>query len=422
MGKFARLGNDLYGGRKSIDFVEKKGLWYLVSAVLVGACIAIITLKGLAFGVEFTGGTQYRVDQLSSVPDPQKRADELRQAVIDLGVDGGLPTVTTAGATTLVVEMESLSTAEGDEVIETIKKVTGASEDDVSPSDIGASWGREVAQRAGLGVGVFLVLTVLFIWIYFREWKMSVAALVALAHDILITVGIYALSGFPVTPAAVTGLLAILGFSMYDTVVVFDKVRENTTAKAMAQSRQSYAQAANLAVNQTLVRSINTSIVALIPIGSILVVSAIKLGESSLQDLALAQFVGMAVGVYSSVFLAPRILVHLKSFEPAVQAGDRRATARARRDADRYANVPAFTEDMPILDDPDAGGRSPQDGGVDGVDGDDERPRTPFQAPAARPTATGSGRVVPEAKAPVKESGAAHRPQPSKQPRSKRGK
>ena len=148
---------------------------------------------------------------------------------------------------------------------------------------------------------------------------MSVAALVALFHDIVLTIGVYALSGFPVTPAAVTGLLAILGFSMYDTVVVFDKVRENTHELRRSRRRPT-PRPPNLAVNQTLVRSINTSIVALIPIGAILYVSAVQLGASSLKDLALAQFVGMAAGVYSSIFIAPRILVQMKSARGRGQA------------------------------------------------------------------------------------------------------
>ena len=175
---------------------------------------------------------------------------------------------------------------------------------------------------------VFLVLVVLFIWAYFRQWKMSVAAIVALAHDVVITIGVYALSGFEVTPATVTGLLTILGFSLYDTVVVFDKVRENT--KAMKQTRMTYAEAANLAVNQTLVRSINTSIVALLPVGAILYVGAVQLGSGNLKDLALALFVGMAAGAYSSIFIATPLLVHLKSGEDSVKQAERRARARRR--------------------------------------------------------------------------------------------
>ncbi len=192
-----------------------------------------------------------------------------------------------------------------------------------------------------------------FIWAYFREWKMSVGALVALAHDVIITVGIYALSGFEVTPATVTGILTILGFSLYDTVVVFDKVRENT--RNLARSHQTYGEAANLAVNQTLVRSINTSIVALLPVGALLYVGVVTLGSGALKDLALALFVGMAAGLYSSVFIATPLVVQLKEMEPGVKAGDARARRHSKRkEADRFANVPAFSEDMPIMDEPSA--------------------------------------------------------------------
>src|SRR3954451_8535496 len=231
---------------------------------------------------------------------------------------------------------------------------------------------------------------------YFREWKMSVAAFVALAHDITITIGIYALSGFPVTPAAVTGLLAVLGFSLYDTVVVFDKIRENT--HDLRSSRQSYAQAANLAVNQTLVRSINTSIVALIPIGAILYVSAVQLGASSLKDLALAQFVGMAAGVFSSVWVAPRILVHLKSSESEVKLAERRAKSRARAEADRYASVPALTDDSPVADRPrelaDVEDLDDLDFEVD-AEAAESRPRSDTTA-----TGLGQGRTAPAARGP----------------------
>ena len=191
------------------------------------------------------------------------------------------------------------------------------------------------------------------IWAYFREWKMSVAAIVALAHDVIITVGVYALSGFEVTPATVTGVLTILGFSLYDTVVVFDKVRENT--KNIEHSTQTYAEAANLAVNQTLVRSINTSIVAIIPVGALLYFGVVLLGSGALKDLALSLFVGMIAGVYSSVFIATPLLVQLKELEPGVRAGDQRARKRRERhNVDPFANVPAYDEDMPVYDDPGA--------------------------------------------------------------------
>jgi preprotein translocase subunit SecF len=420
MGRFSRAGNDLYTGARSIDFVGRRALWYSISGVIVAFFLAAILLNGFKFGIEFTGGSEFRVDNLSSQNSGQAGADRARQAVISSGIkDVGTPVVTTSGSNSVIVQVEPISSAEGDQLQEVLRTTLDVRPGDISQSEIGASWGKEVAKRATFGVGFFLLLVVLFIWGYFREWKMSVAGIVALAHDIIVTMGVYSLSGFTVTPAAVTGLLAILGFSMYDTVVVFDKVRENT--HELRRKNQSYRDAANLAVNQTLVRSVNTSVVALIPIGAILFVSAVLLGASSLQDLALAQFVGMAVGVYSSVFVAPRVLVDLKEREKSVAESDRRAQARAKREADRYANVPAFTEDMPLGQEPE----TPYRGAVlvDDEEGEDEPvSRTPFRAPGSSPTATGSGRVVPSRKAPVQQSGSSKRNQPSRQPRSKRGK
>ncbi len=405
MGKFSRYGNDLYNGRRSIDFIGNKGLWYAASLALVGVAIAIIFIKGLNFGLEFTGGTQFRVG-LESSEVTQDNADDLREAIGSAGVEGAeSPTVATSGDSGILVQVEEMNADRTNQITEVIEDTVPAL--DISTDEIGASWGQEVAQRAATGVAVFLVLVMLFIWGYFREWKMSVAAMVALFHDIAITIGIYALSGFPVTPSAVTGLLAILGFSLYDTVVVFDKVRENT--HELLQPGQSYADAANLAVNQTLVRSINTGIVALIPIGAILYVSAVQLGASSLQDLALSQFVGMAAGIYSSVLLAPRVLVHLKSRETEVVLAERRAKARKRAEADKYAAVPTYRDEAAVP------ARSQQDD--DDFVEDDAEP-----AAATRSTeALGRGRVAPPARGPVRQSNASGRVQPSRPTKSKRG-
>lgn len=418
MGKLSRYGNDLYNGHRSFDFVGKRWLWYGISAVLVGLAITAIVVRGLNFGVEFTGGTEFKLNGLTEQSASQESADDLRDEVAGSGVEGAEnPTVTTAGTSSLVLTTEDLSDEGSAEIqsllLEQFPEVGDAS--DISEQDIGPSWGREVAERALLGIAIFLVLVVLFIWGYFREWKMSVAALVALFHDIAITIGVYALSGFQVTPAAVTGLLAILGFSLYDTVVVFDKVRENTTK--LRKSTQSYSDAANLAVNQTLVRSINTSIVALIPIGAILYVSTVQLGASSLQDLALAQFVGMAAGVYSSVMLAPRILVQLKSTETAVVEQERRAKARARAQADRYAAVPVYKDDLPVVP---PGDDDHADEPADEDEHDDEAPEG--GRPAASSGALGKGRTAPAAHRPVGRSNSAGRQQPVRQSRSKRGK
>jgi preprotein translocase subunit SecF len=414
MGKFSRLGNDLYTGRKSIDFVGKTRIWYAISGLIIVAAVLGLYFKGLNFGLEFRGGAQFTVS-MSSSQVTQDNADKLRNDVADTGIHSAQQVVvTTAGKNSIIVETEPVTPDESDKIVSTIEDSVGVTKADVSTDEIGPSWGKEVAKRSAIGLCVFLVLVTLMIWGYFRQWKMSVAAMVALAHDLIITVGIYALSGFEVTPATVTGVLTILGFSLYDTVVVFDKVRENT--KNLRASHQTYLEAANLAVNQTLVRSINTSIVALIPVGAILYVGAVQLGSGSLKDLALALFVGMAAGAYSSIFIATPLLAHMKSREPDVQELEKRLKARRRHEADRYASVPAYADDMAITSDPNA---APQQG---------EREEEPATArsggnrPQPNTEASGRGRVVPESRAPVRPSSASGRSQPSRKPKSKRGK
>lgn len=343
MGRYSRFGNDLYNGHRSIDFVGRKRIWAVISGVVLLLAVGGLVFRGLNLGIEFEGGTQYRVALPTSEVN-QQTVDKLRVEIPDAGVpEASSPTVTTSGTSTILITTESMTQDQSDKVTAQIAKSAGIADPakDISQDVVGASWGKQVVDKSVTGLIVFLVLVVLFIWAYFREWKMSVSAMVALMHDIVITVGIYALSGFEVTPATVTGFLTILGFSLYDTVVVFDKVRENT-AKG-PQARRTYAEQANLAVNQTLVRSINTSIVALLPVAVILYVS-LSLGAGSLKDLALALFVGMAVGAYSSIFVATPLLAALKSREKQISAADARAKVRAKRDADRYAAVPAVSE------------------------------------------------------------------------------
>ncbi len=425
MSKMSRLGQHLYDGSVSVDFVGKRRLWYALSGVIVAIALGGLFGNGLNLGIEFEGGVEYRV----SVPTSQvtdETAATIREAVAQTADDEGIgaassPTANTSGDTTIRVQTEPLTNDQSTLISEAIQEAAGVTADDISQDAIGATWGQAVADRALLGLGVFLVLVVLFIWAYFREWKMSVAALVALAHDVVITVGVYALSGFEVTPATVTGVLTILGFSLYDTVVVFDKVRENT--KSLARTHKTYREASNLAVNQTLVRSINTSIVALLPVGALLYVGVVTLGSGALKDLALALFVGMAAGLYSSVFIATPLLVQLKELEPGVKAGDARAVRHQRRnEVDRFANVPAFAEDMPIYDEPGSErpgpGRSPVPGGV-------------MESSAAETTGT-EGRTTPDrsrytagerpAGRAVAPSASAKRAQPERKPRSQRGK
>ncbi|HXH78473.1 protein translocase subunit SecF [Nocardioides sp.] len=409
MGAFSRLGNDLYSGRRSIDFVGRRWVWYAVSALIMALASFGLLRDGLNMGIEFTGGAEYRVT-VPAEKATQETADELRSAVASTGIDSASDSqVTTSGDEAILVQTQPVNDDESAELVSTILEVTGATEADISQTEIGPSWGKEVAERSLLGLAVFLVLVTLFIWAYFREWKMSVAALVALAHDVLITIGIYALSGFEVSPATVTGVLTILGFSLYDTVVVFDKVRENT--HQLKKSRLSYAEAANLAVNQTLVRSINTSIVALIPVAAILYVGVVQLGSGSLKDLALALFVGMAVGAYSSIFIATPLLVQLKSGEKDLDHDERRAAARRREaGADLYSSVRGA--DSSATPPPD-----PRQVRADGTVA--TKPKT---APPRQAEAVNKGRVVPKPHGPVKPSPSAGRVQPTRQPRSKRGK
>ena len=406
MGKLSRLGNALYEGHVSIDFVGRRLTWYAMSAVIVAIAASGLIFKGVNMGIEFEGGVEYRV-AMPVGEATQHNVEVIREAVADTGIDdASAPIVTTSGEDNIRVQTEPLNNDQATEVSEAIQKAAGVTDDDISQDAIGATWGEQVADRALIGLAVFTVLVVLFIWAYFREWKMSVSALVALAHDVVITVGVYALSGFEVTPATVTGVLTILGFSLYDTVVVFDKVRENT--KNLARTRTTYGAAANLAVNQTLVRSINTSVVALLPVGAILYAGVVTLGSGALKDLALALFVGMAAGVYSSIFIATPLLVQLKEREPGVRAGDTRAMTRARHQADRYASVPVYAEDMPVAEEP---------GGED-EEGEPAAARS-TTSPGQEPRYTAGERP---ASRPVSPSAASKRSQPSRKPRSQRGK
>ena len=325
MSRLGDIGARLYRGDVSIDFVGRRKTWYLVSLGILVVVVAALAVRGLTFGIEFRGGVEFQ----AAMPATEANVEAVREAVIGTGLDAASdPVVTTSGTDGIRIQTEPLST---DEVSEVQRALTAAGATEVSQQAVGPTWGQQIANKALIGLLVFLFLVVLFIWAYFREWRMSAAAIVALAHDLVITVGVYALAGFEVTPATVTGLLTILGYSLYDTVVVFDKVRENTRGIS-ASNRRTYADAANLAVNQTLVRSINTSIAALLPVGAILWVGAFQLGSGPLKDLALALFVGMAAGTYSSVFIATPLLAQLKMREPAMQAQSRRVEQRRRKE------------------------------------------------------------------------------------------
>jgi preprotein translocase subunit SecF len=237
------------------------------------------------------------------------------------------------------VQTEALDEGEPQQVRDVLADTCNVAAEDISTQLIGPSWGEEITNKAVVALIVFLVLVVGFIWITF-ERKMAIAAIVALLHDIVITVGLYALVGFDVTPSTLIGLLTILGYSLYDTVVVFDSIRENTRG-ITASNQMTYSEAANLSVNQTLVRSINTSLIALLPVAAILFFGAYVLGAGTLKDLALVLFVGIAASTYSSIFIATPLLADLKEREPAMQALRRRVELRRAAAEAKAAVKPA---------------------------------------------------------------------------------
>jgi preprotein translocase subunit SecF len=314
---FSQVGNDLYTGKRSIDFIGRQKTWYAISAVLIALALLGIFARGLNFGIEFSGGSEFRIQGVSNSQDYEQRA---QSAVGEAGI-GGNVVATVVGQDTVRVQTEAAS-ERTDEARTALADAFGVQEGAVSASLIGPSWGETVSQQAIRGLLVFLVLVTLVMGLYFRTWKMAVAGLVALLHDLIVTVGIYSLFGFEITPSSMIGFLTILGYSLYDTVVVFDKVRENTT-EAFANKRMTYRDAANLAVNQTLVRSINTTVVALLPIAAVLFVGFTLLGPGTLLDLSLALFIGIAVGAYSSIFIATPLLVDLRRKDKAVVELDR---------------------------------------------------------------------------------------------------
>jgi preprotein translocase subunit SecF len=309
MSKFRDLGNDLYSGRVSIDIVGRRKLWYAIAIVLVIiAIVAPVARGGFNFGIEFRGGSEFRIDGVGNTSQ-----QVARDAVQSVDPETQ-PIVTSVGVDSVRIQTEQLDDVTTEEIRIALANAYDLPSGSVTSSFIGANWGADVTSKAINGLIVFLILVSVLMALYFRTFKMSIAALAALAHDVVITAGIYALTGFEVTPAAVIGLLTILGYSLYDTVVVFDKVRENTLGVEFSEET-TFASQVNLAVNQTLVRSINTSVVAVLPVAAILFIGAFILGVGTLRDIALALFIGMIVGTYSSIFIASPVYVHLRENE-----------------------------------------------------------------------------------------------------------
>lgn len=336
MSRMAQWGNDLYTGDRSIDFVGKSKTWYIASAVIMAVAALGFVVQGLNLSLEFTGGSEFRVVTQGA---PASYEDDATSAVREVAGGSASANVTTIGGDTIRVQTEELDGDESREVARELASTFGVPQSEVSSNFIGPSWGASVSQQALRALVVFLVITTALMALYYRNWKMAVASMVALAHDMVITVGIYTWTGFEVSPATLIGFLTVLGYSLYDTVVVFDHVKENTRA-AFQNKRSTFAHAANLAVNQTLVRSINTTVIAVLPIVAVLIIGFAKLGPGTLLDLSLALFIGMTVGAFSSVFIATPLLVDLRRKDPEVVALDKAAGKHHKASAVRE-RVPA---------------------------------------------------------------------------------
>jgi preprotein translocase subunit SecF len=313
------LGARLYSGETSFEFIATRKRWYAISTLLLVLSIGTIVFQGLHLGIEFKGGSSYTITKSGAT------VEEARSVVESTGVSSEL-IVQSVGSDKIRVQTGSLTTAQSNAIQDALAAKFAISVESIDTQIIGPSWGKEITKKALYGLFAFLIAVMLYLAMTF-ELKMAIAAIAAVLHDVLITVGIYALVGFDVTPATVIGFLTILGYSLYDTVIVFDKVRENTKS-ITSTGKSTFSQATNLAVNQTIVRSINTSVIALLPVGSILFVGAGLLGAGTLKDLSLALFIGLAIGTYSSLFIAPQVLTGLREREPAMIALTKRVNAR----------------------------------------------------------------------------------------------
>ncbi|MBE8518390.1 protein translocase subunit SecF [Amycolatopsis sp. H6(2020)] len=337
-GKRESVFHRLYVGTGAFDVVGKRKRWYIFFGALVLVCLLSMIIRGFNLGIEFEGGTQIQMPATGThgVITEDQAKESFQKALGHPATE--TQKVGTGNASTIQIRTETLNAADVAKLKQTLFQDLGpiggngqASVQAISDSAVSASWGGEISQKALIALAVFLVAVVIFLAVYF-DLRMAAAALVSLLHDILVTAGVYSLIGFEVTPATVIGLLTILGFSLYDTVVVFDKVRENTRG-LLGLTRRTYGEAANLALNQTLMRSFNTAFIALLPILGLLVVGYVLLGSGTLQDLALVQLTGTLVGVLSSVALATPLLVDFKMRDPKyAQQAERVRQRRANQE------------------------------------------------------------------------------------------
>jgi preprotein translocase subunit SecF len=332
----------LYTGTGAFDIVGKAKVWYVCFGLLMLVCLVSVVFRGFNAGIDFTGGSQIQFPaQTAAAPADVNAVRGVFERAVGRDPDS-VQAVGTGAAATIQIKAQAITPTElvslRQALFDTFKPLGADGQPDlkvISDSAVSGTWGGEITTQALIALGVFLVLVTLFLAFYF-EREMAAAALVALIHDVLVTAGVYSIVGFEVTPATVIGLLTILGFSLYDTVVVFDKVKENSRG-LLGLTRRTYPEAANLAVNQTLMRSINTSLIAVLPVLGLLIVGVGVLGVGTLADLALVQLVGILAGAVSSILLATPLLVDLKMRDKRYQVHAERVAQKRRRRAEQAA-------------------------------------------------------------------------------------
>ncbi|MBD0711758.1 MULTISPECIES: protein translocase subunit SecF [unclassified Streptomyces] len=318
MSKLGDLGARLHRGEVGYDFIGNRKIWYGLSILITITAIVALAVRGINMGIEFQGGAVFTTPKSEvSVSQAQEFAEE---------ASGHDAIVQKLGNGSLRIQVGGLDTEQSDKVRADLAKELGVAEDKIAAELVGPSWGEQIANKAWTGLGVFMILVVIYLAIAF-EWRMAIAALVALIHDLTITVGVYSLVGFEVTVGTVIGLLTILGYSLYDTVVVFDSLKESTK-DITKQTRFTYSELANRSINGTLVRSINTTVVALLPVAGLLFIGGGVLGAGMLNDISLSLFVGLAAGAYSSIFIATPLVADLKEREPSIKALRKRILAK----------------------------------------------------------------------------------------------
>jgi preprotein translocase subunit SecF len=324
------LATRLYRGEAGIDVIGRRKVWFGVALAVLIIALASFIGRGFTLGIEFKGGTEFSLP--ASVGTVQRVEDAVAAGGAQVDTS---QTVGRGTGATYVVRTESLSPAEANDIKNQLAGEFNVNAQEISTSEVSGAWGAQVTRQAFIGLLIFLVAVVIYL-IFRFEWRMAAGAVASLLLDLVATAGVYSLVGFEVSPSTVIGFLTILGYALYDVVVVFDKVQENTRG-ITGGSGQTYAEAANLAVNQTLMRSINTGLVALLPVGGMLFIGAGLLGAGTLEDLGLVLFVGMGVAVYSSIFFATPVLVTLKEREPRFRAHTQRVLAKRAAAAQQRA-------------------------------------------------------------------------------------